>query len=249
MAIIKSVGNFFKSSAKRTNCLKENIKKNFPETKWKNLTAMCETRWVENHDGLIRFKEIFKAIVDTLEELNTDMDSETSSKATCFLRSILASDFTISLCCLSVLFSFTLPLCKILQSPTCDLVAALQHVELIINTFKEMRTNVDSQYAVIFRTAQDLLKTEDEEVKVPRIASRQRHRANVYARNPETYFRITIMIPLLNDFIDQLQSRFENHKSTLTSLYILIPSVCSKNEYNFKEDSFKVYKKFWNGTL
>lgn len=53
---------------------------------------MCETRWVENHDGLIRFKEIFKAIVDTLENLSMDADSETSSKATSFLRSIIASD-------------------------------------------------------------------------------------------------------------------------------------------------------------
>lgn len=66
--------------------MQENIKKNYPETKWKNLTAMCETRWVENHDGLLRFKEIFKGIVDTLDVLSIDKDSETSSKASCFLK-------------------------------------------------------------------------------------------------------------------------------------------------------------------
>ncbi|XP_011869841.1 PREDICTED: 52 kDa repressor of the inhibitor of the protein kinase-like, partial [Vollenhovia emeryi] len=205
---------------------------------------MCETRWVENHDGLIRFKEIFKAIVDTLEDLSMDADSETSSKATSFLRSIIASDFIISLCCLGMPFSYTLSLCKILQSPECDLVAALQHVDIIIKTVQDIRENVSSKFATIFKTALDLLETVNEEIKIPRIALRQQHRGNYNTQDPETYFRISIMIPLLDDFIDQLRSRFENHKSTLSSLYILIPSVCCKNESVFQVDNFKLYERF-----
>lgn len=46
---------------------------------------MCETRWVENHDGLIRFTEVFKPIVETLEELQLVKNIETSSKALQFL--------------------------------------------------------------------------------------------------------------------------------------------------------------------
>ncbi|XP_049315836.1 zinc finger MYM-type protein 1-like [Bactrocera dorsalis] len=91
IGIIKSIGLFFKSSAKRTNCLTEYIKQNMPETKWRTLTAMCETRWVENHDGLLRFKEIFKAIVGALEELSGNSDCDTSSKAFSFIRSISTS--------------------------------------------------------------------------------------------------------------------------------------------------------------
>ena len=113
IGIIKSVGNFLKHSAKRTMCLKENIQKNFPKSKWHTLTAMCETRWVENHDRLIRFKEIFKAIFDTLEDLSMDKDSETSSKATSFLRAITASDFKF------VSFSHTICIHIVtLQNPT-----------------------------------------------------------------------------------------------------------------------------------
>ncbi|KAJ8889768.1 hypothetical protein PR048_009271 [Dryococelus australis] len=52
------------------------------------------------------------------------------------------------------------------------------------------------------------------------------------------------MIPLLDDFIDQLESWFKAHKSTLTSLYSLTPSVCSKKECNFKEEHFELYQKF-----
>ncbi|KAJ8876452.1 hypothetical protein PR048_020897 [Dryococelus australis] len=49
------------------------------------------------------------------------------------------------------------------------------------------------------------------------------------------------MIPLLDGFIDQLESRFKTHKSTLTSLYNLICSVCSK-----KEKIIELYQKFLN---
>ena len=75
-----------------------------------------------------------------------------------------------------------------------------------------------------------MLKSVDEEIKIPRIAARQQHRANVKTDDPETYFRITIVIPVLEDFSAQLASRFKDHSSILTSLYKLILSVCSKIE-------------------
>jgi len=54
----------------RTEVLKKYIKEQFPESKWTKLTSMCETRWMENHNGLIRFTENYKkAIVNILEEL------------------------------------------------------------------------------------------------------------------------------------------------------------------------------------
>ncbi|XP_033221040.1 52 kDa repressor of the inhibitor of the protein kinase-like [Belonocnema kinseyi] len=244
IGIIKSVGNFLKSSAKRTSYLKENIRQKFPETKYKNLTAMCDTRWVDNHDGLIRFEEIFEAIVDALEELSCDMDSDTSSSATSFLRSITASDFVVSLCCMAMLFYYTLALCKLLQSPTCDLAAALQHIGIITKTFEKIQANVDLKFAVIFKTAQDLLHTVNEEVRIPRIANRQQYRANQNTNDPESYFRLIVVIPLLDDFINHLHLKFADHKSTLLSLYILIPSLCCKNDSNFQINAFKVYRKF-----
>jgi hypothetical protein len=57
---------------------------------------MCETRWVENHDGLLRFTEIYKAIVSTLDELQLKRDIETSSKALQLRKTIITSDFVIS---------------------------------------------------------------------------------------------------------------------------------------------------------
>jgi len=80
---------------------------------------MCEIRWVENHNGMIRFlNNIYKPIVGTLDELRTQLfhDIETSSKALNLYRSITTSVFVISLVTANTLFSLTLSLCESLQS-------------------------------------------------------------------------------------------------------------------------------------
>jgi len=122
---IKSIGNFIKSSAMRTNILKTKIKNLVPNTKWTKLTSMCDTRWVENHNGIQRFVEIFQPIVETLEKLQLVQDINTSSKALQFYRAIITSEFISSMVTSNTLFSMTLPLCKILQSVSCDLVEAV----------------------------------------------------------------------------------------------------------------------------
>lgn len=52
------------------------------------------------------------------------------------------------------------------------------------------------------------------------------------------------MNPMLDDFFGELESWFETNNSTLTSLSCLIPSLCAKQEYNLKEDSLELYRKF-----
>jgi hypothetical protein len=90
---------------------------------------MCDTRRVENHDGIQRFVEIFQPIVETLEHLQLVQYMNISSKALQFYRAIVTSE--LSIVTLNTLFSMTLPQCKILQSISCDL--AVQHIEIILN--------------------------------------------------------------------------------------------------------------------
>ncbi|XP_008188567.1 uncharacterized protein LOC103310889, partial [Acyrthosiphon pisum] len=126
--------------------------KSFPESKWTKLTSMCKTRWVENHDGLIRFTEIYKAIVNTLDDLQLKCDIETSSKALQLGKTIITSDFVIK------------------------------------------------------------------------------------------YYRITIAIPFFDDFIEQLQARFNNHKKQISSLHKLLPKICNKIEIDAND--FEIYSEF-----
>jgi len=241
---IKSIGNFIKASAMRTELLKKYIKEQFPESKWTKLTSMCETRWVENHDGLIRFTEIYKAIVNTLDELQLKRDIETSSKALQLGKTIITSDFVISMVTASILFTQTLPLCKNLQSVNCDLTEAMEYVDTVLHEIHDMRNNMDTTFSKIFEKAKDLLKSVDseEDIKIPRIVARQKHRINVITNSPEEYYRITIAIPFFDDFIEQLQARFNNHKKQISSLFKLLPKIC--NKFEIDANDFEIYSEF-----
>ncbi|KAL4127184.1 hypothetical protein QTP88_011381 [Uroleucon formosanum] len=228
---IKSVGNFIKISAKRTELLKNKIKEFLPQTKWTKLTSMCETRWVENHDGMLRFSEIYKPIVATLEELQLFVDIETSSKALQLYKCVTISEFIISMITATTLFSITLPLCKILQSVKCDLSEAVDHVETVLSEVKDMRTNINENFKKIFNKSEKLFTSvnEEEKIKIPRLVSRSTNRINVDTKIPEDYFRIAIAIPFYDDFISQSKERFSKHKTILSSLYLLIPKMCLKS--------------------
>jgi len=241
---IKSIGNFIKASAMRTELLKKYIKEQFPESKWTKLTSMCETRWVENHDGLIRFTEIYKAIVNTLDDLQLKRDIETSSKALQLGKTIITSDFVISMVTASILFTHTLPLCKNLQSVNCDLTEAMEYVDTVLHEIHDMRSNMDTTFSKIFEKAKDLIKSVDseEDIKIPRIVARQKHRINVITSSPEEYYRITIAIPFFDDFIEQLQARFNNHKKQISSLHKLLPKIC--NKFEIDANDFEIYSEF-----
>ncbi|KAF2878834.1 hypothetical protein ILUMI_27337 [Ignelater luminosus] len=55
---IKAICAFLKASSKRTRLLRNKIKEAFPDKKYFNLIAFCETRWVENHNAILRFWEL-----------------------------------------------------------------------------------------------------------------------------------------------------------------------------------------------
>jgi len=57
----------------------------------------------------------------------------------------------------------------------------------------------------------------DVEIKTKRITNKQKHRANYKTENDENmelvdFFRISIFIPYIDNFISQLELRFVDHK-------------------------------------
>lgn len=99
----------------------------------------------------------------------------------------------------------------------------MEYVDTVLHEVHDMRNNMDITFSKIFKKANDLIKSIDneEDIKIPRIVGHQKHRSNVITNSPEEYYRITIAIPFFDDFIEQLQTRFNNHKSIISSLYKL----------------------------
>lgn len=116
-------------SVHNTHILKQNILKYIPGTNKTTLISMCETRWVENHDTLLRFVEIYCPVLYSLEELENHHNSDTSSKSSQLLNAINKSEFVISLNLAGELLIYLiLPLCKFLQKVNCELYEVCEHI-------------------------------------------------------------------------------------------------------------------------
>ncbi|XP_025203642.1 52 kDa repressor of the inhibitor of the protein kinase-like [Melanaphis sacchari] len=79
VGIITNIYNFLRESALRTQLLSEKISELFPHQKAVKAKKLCETRWVERHDGILHFLEILPAIIVTLNELS--LSNHTGSNA------------------------------------------------------------------------------------------------------------------------------------------------------------------------
>lgn len=117
----------------------------------------------------------------------------------------------------------------------------MEYVDTVLHEELDMRSNMDTTFSSIFKKANDLIKSidDEEDIKIQRIVGRQKHRSNVVTNSPEEYYRITITIPFFDDFIDQLQRRFNNHKNIISSLHKLL-----RNEFEIDSINFEIYSEF-----
>lgn len=92
---MKKVVAFANASAKRHRVFSE-------ELGGTAIQSICETRWVERHDGHLQFQgDNLVKICNALERISTWQDNKTSSGAHCLLQTLRSSDFIISSICLS----------------------------------------------------------------------------------------------------------------------------------------------------
>lgn len=166
---------------------------------------------------------------------------DTSSKASSLVTALLNGEFVLSLCFLAKVFSYTLTLCKVLQSPLCDLKSATD-VQNIVDLFQNIRMNIECEFSIIYKSAKSLLADVGGEITLPRLTPSQRNRCNIQTEDPEKYFRISMAIPLLDDFNNQLKIRFLDHKEVFANLNSLLPSVCCNTTTFLDTESLKLYQ-------
>lgn len=66
------------------------------------MQGICETRWVERHDGHLQFQGLnLVKICSALEKISAWKDNKTVNDAHCLLQTLRSSDFIISSMCLT----------------------------------------------------------------------------------------------------------------------------------------------------
>lgn len=241
LGTVSSTCTFVRASPQRTNQLRDKVE-DLTQEKRKSVLSFCQTRWVESHDALQRFLELYVHIVQFLEYLEEEAaSSDTSSKASQLLNAITKPEFVVSLQICSDLFSLTLPLCKFLQKIDCDLAQACDHVKNVIDVLSTKRASAETEFNKIFLKSLSLLKITNVEMALPRITGRQMQRSNVPSATPEEYYRRNVYLPLLADFENQLRDRFDAHKKVVVGLNMLLPKFCASASLSDIDDAVQFY--------
>jgi hypothetical protein len=133
-----------------------------------------------------------------------------------------------------------------LQSETIDLVYFLKHADSLKKEVLDIRTNSEARFKSIFTDVIELCEAAEITMEIPRRASKQTHRDNYVSDEPEKYYRLSVLIPFLDYFLQQLDIRFLNHRKLLESLQLLLPQhCCSLSEVEVQEIS-STLTEFWS---
>ena len=224
---ISSVYNFF-HTPKRQDVLKHAIAEFCPDSRSTKLIQMCPTRWVDRHDSAVIFKELLKPVIEALDIISDWPDRDSSSGAVQLSSSIKTPEFLVALYVTCKIFSLSLPLCKCLQKEAVDLCEACNLANNVLDVLQDMRNHANKEFAVIFTAVTKTCEEFDVPIRVPRISKRQQHRNNIQTEDPESYFRISVFIPFLDSFCQQLKERFLLHSKILEDFMCLLPSVPSE---------------------
>lgn len=223
IGIIEKVCNFF-NSPKRQNVLIENINKHAPDTRRQKLRQVCPTRWVERHEAIMTMVELYDAVIYSLETIISWEDKDTSSKAAILNNSLCEFGFLVSLFALQSIFSYTLPLSKLLQKSDSELLTALHFVDDVVTKLNTLRNTPNESFKAIYEQAVRKAENFDISIRKPRTVSKQTLRSNIPADTIEDYFRRTIFIPFIDHVITQLHERFTEHQNLLKRFFTLLPS-------------------------
>ncbi len=214
------------------------------------MLGLCETRWVERHDAIIRFVDLLDSIVKTLENIDEiASDRETKNKANILLKSVCSVDFLASIHCAVKLLSISHPLSKILQDPQADLQVCYDHLANITNVIGDLRESADKEFSTIFEKVLKLCESLEIEIKLPRLCKRQAREnyedlqgSSGKFGDAEKYFRRAVYIPYVDEFLQSLTSRF--HVSELFDFY----EEDLNGPIDLLEGELILWKEKWKGT-
>lgn len=212
---IKEILNFFKSSSKRIIILKNILKRQLP--------GLCETRWIEKHEGIIKFQENMVKISDALDNISNWEESQSSSKARILQAGMCDSTFIVTVTCLSDVLPDTLPLSWCFQKTDLDVKSARDMLHNTLCILDDKRKNSLDLFKKLFLEIESIASELDVEIKAPRKTKIQTHRNNVPADSLMDYFRLSIYIPIIEHIAEDLRSRFKEETLQLYNLSMFLP--------------------------
>lgn len=243
---MSSTINHFNSSAKRARLLKKHASKIGLDSG--KLLRLCTTRFVERHRSAIRFWTLLPAIIPALSEMQKWGDAESSSKSFSLQVCLLKSEVLVGLICLRDIAAIMQPLTVQLQKRGGDLSRALRLIDNTKAILEEKRASCDASFSTIFKEVEEMARRLGVTIEKPRLVGKSRYRDNAAAnQDPESYYRITVYIPVIDAVLSDFNARFSKHFELATGLNSLLPCLIETKCWNDVKPSFLKYETFCPG--
>ena len=242
--VVRNTVDFITSSPKRKAVFQAAVSFKCPGAMRKRLKSLCATRWVERHEALDTFIELYPAVLLTLEQLAKWKDATTASKAGPLLNAVTEAVFLVSLHSTADVMALTRPLAIALQGEQQDLNRAVELVCGVQRCLRAKREKADDEFTAVYAKAQEShQKATGVDISKPRTSQKQTKRSNPEASDAETYFRVCIYVPLLDDILAQLDSRFTPHMKKAMRLNRLVPASTEfEGEEEFFHEALQLYR-------
>ena len=158
-----------------------------------NLTKMCETRFVQRHDSILKFGENFQKITEGLGKILIDasFDTNTRNRALSLLEAVCLSWFLVATAAVVKVKAVTQPLSKILQKVQLCYAEATDCVEEVRNPLSSWQSDGNEwggNYFSVFNTVQRYADIAGIEIKKPRCPSRLVYRSSFKDCTVKNYF-------------------------------------------------------------
>ena len=229
--ILSKVCKFLMGSAQRVAKLEEllSVEGGNP-AKRRRLKVLCPTRWVERHDAIIIFTEMFPFVMQALAFYMEHGNQTASADAVCLFRSCQTPQFLAAVHVANHCLAQSVGVSKALQDPSAVLSTAYTRINDVTDEFRKMRENSEEEFHEIFEEISSVAQDVGIEIGIPRLAGRQIHRNNVQVETPEEYYRISIFVPFLDHLITQLSDCFQAQYPVQLQLQELLPQYVSVEE-------------------
>ena len=153
---------------------------------------------------------------------------------------LLEPEFLVTLVCMRDLLSTTISLSRYLQSETIEVQKASEAVLDTMSILSEKRSQAEEIFSVLCTEAADLAEKQDVEFTHSRTARRGCSKTNPEPKEVEDYFRRTVFIPMLDNVLEDMKSRFPKTVLDGYALNVLLPSSITRGNASSTENATRL---------
>ena len=170
---LAAVRNFF-HTPKRQAVLCKAVKndQNNDTNRRRKLVQKSATRWVERHDSVIVFCQLYLPVMEALQEVSTWEDKDSSTKALQLSLAIQQSEFIAALLSLNKIYYYSSDLTKALQSKSVSLVDCIELSGNVQEELETIRENGSVIFSEIFKEMQRKASSIETELKKNKTSSK-----------------------------------------------------------------------------